>query len=433
MIHPNPDFEKDIQDISLITAIPTMLNVICRTTGMGFAAVARVTEDKWITCSVRDEIGFGLKPGDELKIETTICNEIRQSGKAVIIDSVKDHPHFCSHHTPAIYGFQSYISVPIVKKDGSFFGTLCAIDPKSNVLTSVSVSEMFNLFADLISFHLNALDAVRNIETKLAAEQIFNLELEKKVFERTIELEKSNKELLKINKELQSFTYISSHDLQEPLRKIQTIASLIEERENSNLSEKGKDYFKRIQISALRMRTLINDLLTYSRTNPVENNFQSVNLKNIIDVVINDLDDSITTRQAKIYVNVKHSISAIDFQMKQLFYNLINNALKFSSPERISEIKIDSKTGTSDFFNNPLLSKNLTYCCITISDNGVGFDKQYSNKIFELFQRLNSKNDYDGTGIGLTIAKKIVENHNGIIIANGKANIGAVFNVYLPQ
>lgn len=125
---------------------------------MGFSAIARVTEDRWITCSVQDNVSFGLKPGDELEIRTTICNEIRRDKKAVIIDNVSEDDEFRYHHTPAMYGLQSYISVPIIRKDGSFFGTLCAIDPKPNDLKTFKVREMFNLFADLISFHITSIE-----------------------------------------------------------------------------------------------------------------------------------------------------------------------------------------------------------------------------------------------------------------------------------
>src|SRR6476620_11757986 len=120
------DLHSDVAAILRIPAIETMLEVVCRSTGMGFAAVARVTEDRWIACQVRDEIAFGLKPHGELKVETTICNEIRQTGRKVVIDHVAEDEWFCRHPTPAMYGFQSYISVPIVLPGRGFFGTLCA-------------------------------------------------------------------------------------------------------------------------------------------------------------------------------------------------------------------------------------------------------------------------------------------------------------------
>jgi GAF domain-containing protein len=158
------DLKADIEAISRIDIVPKMLEVICRTTGMGFSAIARVTDDKWIACSVRDEISFGLKPGSELALETTICNEIRQSGKGVIIDDVLADEVFCGHPTPKMYGFRSYISIPIIRQDGTFFGTLCAIDPKPAKLHNVETIELFNLFTELISFHLNIVERVVDME-----------------------------------------------------------------------------------------------------------------------------------------------------------------------------------------------------------------------------------------------------------------------------
>ena len=124
------NLNSDAGAISRIVAVPRILEVICRTTGMGFAAIARVTESHWVCCAVRDEIDFGIRPGDELKLETTICNEIRLDHEAVVIDEVATDQFYKRHHTPAMYGFQSYISVPIILANGRFFGTLCAIDPQ---------------------------------------------------------------------------------------------------------------------------------------------------------------------------------------------------------------------------------------------------------------------------------------------------------------
>src|SRR3954447_22368142 len=138
---------------------------------MGFAAVARVTDERWIACAVRDEISFGLKPGGELKLETTICNEIRASGEGVVIDHVAEDEAFCGHPTPAMYGFQSYISMPIVRPGGAFFGTLCAIDPRPASLKRPEVAQMFRLFADLIAFYLEADERMAATEAALLDER----------------------------------------------------------------------------------------------------------------------------------------------------------------------------------------------------------------------------------------------------------------------
>jgi len=167
------DILEDVALVNSIEMVPTILDVVCRVTGLGFAAVARVTDDRWIACSVRDEIKFGLLPGDELRIETTICNEIRQNGKAVIIDHVDNDEIFRNHPVPAMYGFQSYISIPILRQDGAFFGTLCAIDPQPHKLRDTATVEMFKLFSELISFHLNIVSYPRvKAEKKIADKKI---------------------------------------------------------------------------------------------------------------------------------------------------------------------------------------------------------------------------------------------------------------------
>ncbi|WP_461451519.1 helix-turn-helix domain-containing protein [Mucilaginibacter sp.] len=153
-----PGAQPDVVAINRIDIVPKILEIICQSTGMGFAAVARVTDSKWIACSVCDKIGFGLKAGDELKLETTICNDIRQSGEGVIIDDVSKDKVFANHSIPALYGFQSYISIPITRQDNSFFGTLCAIDPKPAKVNNPETIELFNSFADLISYHLNTIE-----------------------------------------------------------------------------------------------------------------------------------------------------------------------------------------------------------------------------------------------------------------------------------
>lgn len=433
MTKSEENLKQDIQDIGEIAIIPTMLNVICQTTGMGFSAVARVTEDRWISCSVRDDINFGLKPGGELEIKTTICNEIRDSRQAVIIDHVTESPEFCNHHTPAMYGFESYISVPIIRKDGTFFGTLCAIDPNPNILNTPAVTGMFDLFADLISFHLNAIDKARMAEKELEKEKAFKDKLEKEVKQRTQELKDYNISLQKMNKDLQAFAYISSHDLQEPLRKIQTIATIIAETEVEKLSEKGKDYFKRMKNAAERMQTLINDLLAYSRTSLAEGSLEDTDLQSIFDDVTTDIADDLKRKNGHIEATEMCSAKIIPFQFRQLLYNLIMNSIKFSASERPLLITVKSHIESGKNLGHKELDPSAAYCHINITDNGIGFEPKYNDRIFELFQRLNDKSEYSGTGIGLAIVKRIVENHNGFITAKGELNKGASFDIYIPH
>ena len=246
------------------------------------------------------------------------------------------------------------------------------------------------------------------------------------------EKEKRAAELLIANKELESFTFISSHDLQEPLRKIQIFSSRILEEEYDNLSPKGKYYLERTKLSALHMQTLINDLLAYSRTTVTQRKFEYSDLNKIVSEVMTALKEEIQEKSATIEVHKLCEVNIISSQFHQLLQNIIANSLKFCKPNVKPHIIIKSNfikyipSSTKKF----MLPAN--YYHISISDNGIGFDPQFNDKIFEIFQRLHEKKDYGGTGIGLTIAKKIIENHNGIIIANGKLNKGATFDMYIP-
>lgn len=275
--------------------------------------------------------------------------------------------------------------------------------------------------------------------TDIHSEKSFANELEKQVEARTNELEKlnttleaKNLQLELMNKELESFAYISSHDLQEPLRKIQTFASRIIDNESDNLTQRGKEHFKRMQDAAHRMQTLIEDLLAYSRTNTEDRTFIKTPLRNVIDEIEEEFSEDLMNRNAVIERGQMSDVNIIPFQFRQLMHNLITNALKFSKPEGQSRILIDSRTGLGKDLGNSKLSSEKMYCHIGVSDNGIGFDPDYGEKIFEVFQRLHSRDKYSGTGIGLAIVKKIVDNHNGVITATGNVNEGATFDIYIP-
>jgi len=241
-----------------------------------------------------------------------------------------------------------------------------------------------------------------------------------------------NDQLEKMNRELESFAYISSHDLQEPLRKIQTFSTRILEKEENNLSDSGKEMFNRMQDAAKRMQTLIQDLLAYSRTTTAEHPFETIDLNKILDEVKEDLKEELNEKHATIEANQLCEVVIIPFQFRQLMHNLISNALKFSKPNHPPIIQIKSEIANGIKFKNEKLSDQNKYCHIIVSDNGIGFEEQYNEKIFEVFQRLHSKKEYEGTGIGLSIVKKIVENHSGIITATGALNKGATFDIYIP-
>jgi light-regulated signal transduction histidine kinase (bacteriophytochrome) len=240
-----------------------------------------------------------------------------------------------------------------------------------------------------------------------------------------------NVELEQMNAELASFSYVASHDLQEPLRKIKTFAALITEREVS-LSDSTKEYFNRIVAAAMRMQNLIEALLSYSRTNTSENTFEKTDLNKILEDVKNDLSELIVEKRAVIESCKLPRLKVVPVQFHQLFLNIINNAIKYSKPNETPRVKICAQPIDGESISAQRMRSEIKYWRISFEDNGIGFDPQYQNRIFELFQRLHGKSEYPGTGIGLAICKKIVQNHNGIITARGEPGKGAIFEAYIP-
>ena len=254
------------------------------------------------------------------------------------------------------------------------------------------------------------------------------LNLEQKVEERTVELKQANKELEVTNTELQQYAFIASHDLQEPLRKIITFSQIVKERFIQN--EEASQYINRIIASSERMRTLINDLLSYSRLT-VSPEFVTASLGTIVQDTITDLELSIKETKAKLLVEALPVLEIIPDQMRQVFQNIISNAIKFSKPHISPEIKIWSEF-TQEKSAESKAEEKGNYCRIFISDNGIGFNEQYLDKIFTMFQRLHGRKEYEGTGIGLSIVKKIVEKHDGLVTAKSKEGDGTTFIIILP-
>jgi signal transduction histidine kinase/CHASE3 domain sensor protein len=247
-----------------------------------------------------------------------------------------------------------------------------------------------------------------------------------------IALEERNKELEQSNKELASFNHIASHDLQEPLRKIQTFISRIQETDLTVMSESTREYFSRILVSVTRMRTLIDDLLLFSRTNKTEKIFEEADLNILLEDAKQELAQDIEDKSAVIHAGKLPVLNVISFQIKQLFINLIGNSLKYSKPDTPTIIKIDCERILAGEYSVIKDEQYKNYYKISVSDNGLGFEQQFAESIFLLFQRLHHNTEYQGTGIGLAICKKIVENHNGYISAKGEPGIGSTFTFFLP-
>lgn len=292
-----------------------------------------------------------------------------------------------------------------VRKDGTHFWG------------SVVITALHDDDGDIIGF------------TKVTRDLTERKENEDAIKRTAAQLDLKNKTLERLNSELSSFTYIASHDLKEPLRKIQLFASRIEELKYS--PDKSKDYVTKIRNSASKMQMLIDNLLSYSQISNDASHFEKVNLNEIIRSVKSDLEVSITEKGATLECDKLPVVSGVPHQLHQLFQNLVSNAIKFSKPGVTPRVMITARIIKGP--DVPFERSNNRYHHITIADNGIGFEQDVADKIFEVFQRLHPSDVYSGTGIGLAIVKKIVENHNGVISAEGKPGVGAVFNLYLPS
>jgi signal transduction histidine kinase len=355
-----------VDAIAQINAVPTILDVVCKTTGMRFAAVARVTTDRWIACSVRDEIAFGLEPGGELKIETTICNEIREHRQAVIIDNVADDPVYSSHHTPAIYGLQSYISMPITLADGSFFGTLCAIDTVPRRLNTPETVGMFRLFANLIAFHLDTHDR--------------------------IDQERQGNELR------EQFIAVLGHDLRNPLASLDAGTRMLQRTVED---EKGKAVLGLMQSSISRMSGLIDNVLDFARGRlgggiPVEH-ADRVPLKPVMEQVVAEL--RMTNPGRAIVADFTEALVRCDEgRIGQLLSNLLANALTHGDPQ--TPIRVRSAIVGNRFE-------------LAVANAGEPIPETVVKDLFKPFVRASARANLQGLGLGLYIASEIARAHKG--------------------
>lgn len=364
--------------IAQIDAVPTILDVVCQTTGMGFAAVARVTEDRWIACSVRDDIGFGLKPGDELKIESTICNEIRDSRVPVVIDHVAEDPVFCRHHTPSLYGFQSYISVPVMLPDGSFFGTLCAIDPRPRRLNTPEVTGMFKLFADLIAFHL---DALRRVETSEAS--LLN--------------ERESGSLR------EQFVAVLGHDLRNPLASVAAASRVLL---RMPLPQEAPPIIGMIQSSVDRMSGLIDNVTDFARARLggglVLQPQEAAPVRAMLEQVIAELRSAHPDRDIESDLDAVGALRCDPGRIGQLLSNLLANALTHGAPDH--PVRVEARMNEA-FFE------------LSVANAGEPIPASVMGELFRPFFRAGTNPTGQGLGLGLYIADEIARAHGGTLSA----------------
>ena len=371
------DFAEDIGLINRIDAIPTILDVVCQATGMGFAAVARVTEGRWIACSVKDTIAFGLQPSGELDVETTICHEIRQHREIVVIDDVSTDPVYCGHHTPARYGLRSYISMPIILADGTFFGTLCAIDPRPAHVSEPHVVGMFRLFAQMIAQNI---DAQQNLAAKTSdlidAQQASALR--------------------------EQFIAVLGHDLRNPLAGI-TAAMRYLEREK--LSERGSAVMAMVNQTVDRMSGLIDNVMDFARGRlggGITLDRVPVPIAPVLRQVISELRASAPDRVIQAELHVPDPVDCDASRIGQLFSNLLGNAITHGDPD--APIRV---TATIDNDHFELRTIN----------HGDPIPPGAMGKLFAPFARGEVRPSLQGLGLGLYIASEIAGAHGGTLTA----------------
>jgi len=371
-----PDFQTDIEQINQIPAVAKILEVICNTTGMGFAAVARVTQDRWIACAVNDKINFGLGVGGELKVKTTLCDQVMNDRKTVAIDHVDKDPLYANHHTPEIYGLQSYISIPLILTNGEFFGTLCAIDPKPALVNNEKTINMFKLFAELIAFHL---DSIQNLS--LSQAQLME--------------EKSNAEIR------EQFIAILGHDLRNPIGAISSASQLMF---RTNLDERNLKLAKIIQDSTVRVRGLIDNMLDFASGRlggGIVLNFDNeISLTETLNQIILELRTIYPEREIQADLNLQYPVKGDYKRIAQLFSNLLGNAIAHGAKQ--SPITITAYTEGSNF----------ELCVI---NQGAEISQETKKHLFKPFSRGKITKGQEGLGLGLYIASEIATAHNGSI------------------
>lgn len=376
------DLTSDVAAVGRIDAVPLILDVVCRVTGMGFAAVARVTEDRWIACSVRDEIAFGLAPGGELEVESTICHEIRLSGEPVVINNVAEDLHFCSHETPRKYGFKSYISVPIRRRDGSFFGTLCAIDPRPNQLDKPEVSSMFALFADLIAFHLEANDRLAASTATLVEER------------KTADLR-------------EQFIAVLGHDLRNPLSSIDAGTRLLL---RDPPHDKAAEILAMMQSSVRRMAGLIDDVLDFARGrlgNGLAVNAAPCDLEEVLTQVVEEIRNANPGRELVVQIDLASPVLCDRGRIAQLASNLLANAVTHGDPAHPVEVGARLDGGRLR---------------LTVANWGPEIPPSTIERLFRPFVRGMGHPRRAGLGLGLYIAAEIAKSHDGELTAKSEGS-----------
>ena len=383
---------RDIAAIARIEAVPRLLKVLCETTGMGFAAVARVTNEKWVTCAAEDRAAFGLVPGAELPLKTTLCHDVRSTDAAIFIDHASQDPVFCTHHTPRIYKIESYASVPIRLPDGEYFGNLCAIDARPRSMREPKVVAMFELFAQLIALQLASDRQREHAESMLVDERAAG------------ELR-------------EQFIAVLGHDLRNPLSAIAMAATLLQNKAQDPTTVVAIG--QRIERSTRRMSGLIDDVLDFARGRlgsgiGIEL-ATTTTLGDSLEGVVAELREAHPDRQVVSDIAVDGALRCDPERIQQLLSNLLANALAHgrSSASVIVRAGLDGAD-----------------VVIAVHNEGEPIPADRLDKVFAPFWRRTAARE--GLGLGLYICSQIARSHGGRLSVTSSASQGTTFTARLP-
>jgi signal transduction histidine kinase len=371
----NP-FHVDVAAVAGIDAVPTILDIVCRTTGMGFAAVARVTEDHWIACGVQDGIGFGLRPGGELPVDTTICQDIRDQRSALFINDIEVDPVYRGHKAASKYRFRCYISVPIVLADGSFFGTLCAIDPHPHVVDTPAIAGSCRLFARLIAYQLDASLRIAASEASLSRER----------------------EVAELREQ---FIAVLGHDLRNPLAAVSAGTRLLLRH-----PERATEIGEAMRQSIGRMAALIDNIMDFARGRLGDGLTLSRNdsapVEPVLLQVIQELQSTHPDRAIEVDLALDQPVSCDRVRVGQLLSNLVSNAL--SHGEAGSPVRVRARTADGVF-------------TLSVANTGPPIPSAVMENLFQPFFRGAVRASAQGLGLGLYIASEIARAHGGSLEA----------------
>ncbi|WP_255731601.1 GAF domain-containing sensor histidine kinase [Phaeobacter sp. B1627] len=368
------DFQADIDAIGRNQTIPILLETVLLATGMGFAAVARVTDARWVTCRALDQISFGLTPGDELDVETTLCNEVRQFDQEIVIDDVRQDPLYRDHPCPQRYGFRSYISIPIRQADGTFFGTLCAIDPAPRQLRNDRVLGMFRLFARMIAEALDADEAYAQSQLALSHERDLASSQEK-------------------------FIAILAHDLRNPIGALSAGLRMMERRD---IDDKAAELVKLMRGSVNRMGLLIENLLDQARKRSgggmlIERTV-AYDLDQALLQIVSEFQAVAPEQTIQASIDIPGPVHCDVPRICQLFSNLLSNAVSHGRAGLPIEIGV---------------SLEGERFALSISNYGDPIPEEQLPSLFEPFKKGPNRSERNGLGLGLFIASEIAKGHDG--------------------